>query len=98
MLLQPSGRAAGFGAAAGRRAVATEERTVPGALAAGTVAGFPQARQSRVFPMPEAGAESRRPQRGQGNRITASGVAADGAAAPAAGLPHLGQPPGVDAA
>ena len=67
-------------------------RTVSGTPTAGTSAGLPQARQSRVFPTEAPPAVRRRPQTGQGKRIFASAATGGGAAPPPAVLPHLGQP------
>jgi len=61
-------------------------------LAAGTVAGFPQARQSIVRPTLSAPAVSRSPHTGHAKRILASTGA--GAAGPDV-FPHLGQPAGL---
>ena len=84
VLLHPSGRDGGL-----RSAVAVTARRVVGAasatvLAAGTVAGRPQARQSRVRPTDWDVEVNRRPQWAHENRIRSS-----------AGFPHFGQPAGL---
>src|SRR5258706_8273843 len=78
ILLQPSGREGGRGAALRRRGAGAAEGA---ALAAGTAAPRPQAGEAMLRAMKREGAESRAPQ-GQAERIFSSAAAAGGRAPP----------------